>query len=79
MAVSAELYFDYNSYLRYGAGRYVLTGAETRLSFRFRYCSVAGGLLIYQDGLNGYFSLGVNSRNIYLEWKTSNNLIEVIS
>ena len=76
--INGDAYFDVNAYVRFAPGRYILSGAASSLSFRFRYCN-DHGLLIYQDGDSGYFAVGVHSSMIYLEWKTSINIIEASS
>ncbi len=71
-----EIYFDINSYITYNAGRNVLIGAENSLTLAFRFCNDQG-MLIYQDADDGFFAAGINSGRVFLEWKTSQDLIEV--
>ena len=82
-----EKYIDIDAYIRYNGvldpATNQLTGAESVLEFRFKYCNDYG-MLIYQDGGSSpgkqglFFALGVNSRKIYLEWRvTTGVLVEV--
>ena len=59
-----------------GRGAEQLAGAEYILTVRFSFCNERG-ILLYLDGLEGFFALGINNGRIYLEWKTNHELIEV--
>ena len=73
---AAEVHLDVNSYLRYSGSTSPLQGAENLLRFKFRFCS-NHGMLLYQEDGDKFFALGVNAGKVYLEWKTSDRLIEV--
>jgi hypothetical protein len=82
VADAEALFMDINSFLRFDGDRSLLQGAETSLSFNFRFCNDKG-LLLYAEGSRDesnydFFALGVNSGSIYLEWKTAKSLIEVL-
>ena len=74
--ISGEVYFSGNSYLTYNVGRNVLAGLENSLTVTFTYCNNKG-ILLYKDDSVGFFALGVHSRRIYLEWKTTSEVVEV--
>ena len=71
-----DKFIDFNSYLSFTDGRAALAGAEDVLRFRFRFCNLKG-ILLYLEGSNGFFALGVNDKRLYLEWKTNHKLVEV--
>ena len=71
-----EVYFNGNSYLTYNVGRNVLAGLENSLTVTFTYCNNKG-ILLYKDDSVGFFALGVHTRRIYLEWKTTSEVVEV--
>ena len=74
--ISGEVYFSGNAYLTYNVGRNVLAGLENSLTVTFTYCNNKG-ILLYKDDSVGFFALGVHSRRIYLEWKTTSEVVEV--
>lgn len=76
-AIPGEAYYvDVDTYIRFPASSASLTGADNLLGFQFRFCNDRG-MLIYQEGGDNFFALGVNSGKIYIEWKTSNKVVEV--
>ncbi len=60
----------------YSAERNVLAGLENRVTVNFTLCNDRG-ILLYKDDPDGFFALGVHSARIYLEWKTTSEIVEV--
>ena len=74
MSVHQAVFLDLHSYLRYPTG--TLVGGENSLTVQFRFCS-DHGMLLYQNGGDRFFAMGIHSSRLYLEWKMSNTVIEV--
>ena len=71
-----DVYFAGNSYMTFNPGRNILTGLENSFTVTFTYCNNKG-ILLYKDDSVGFFALGVHTGRIYLEWRTTSEIVEV--